>query len=485
MDQAKSTSRLRHRQQPVRLDLPRQQKNFYPPHAFRIPVATAAAATALARGPLLFLFMPYAPLHHRPDSADAPAQPVACWQPLLLLLASLGPIAGCSSAISMRDSLRASVEQAAAMTQIASLTDLSTEAHGSEPGPIEVASYAPEPPAGPTYAELADTLADDPAAVAVAIEEAINDLGDTRALDTASKAALIQTLEMTPQSDWPVVIEEFTLTLAALRTPTEPDSPSGAFDTPSPLTTEAEVSSPAALPQAVTDESSPPASESVADETPASTGEQAPTEVTAPASAEVEPLPPTAGGTDQPATDAPTAVVTAPTSQPPAAIDPAADDSVTAVTPAASDLSTPNSDPPFCIGNPCLARNVHGWGIVDRFSPADLKPGAEVIVYFELTGLEATPAATGVVTSVGTTLHLEDCQGNRLHTWSFPPLTETCAAARRDYFARYVVELPAQLPAGDNRLVLSVTDLQTQRTTEAVLTLPVQPSSGATTLAQD
>ncbi len=465
--------------------MPRQQRNFYPPLAFRLPVAVTAAATALARGPLLFLFMPYAPLHHRSDSADAPVQPVACWQPLLLLLASLGPIAGCSSAISMRDSLRASVEQAAAMTQLASLTDLSTEAHGSEPGPVEVASYAPEPPAGPTYAELAGTLADDPAAVAVAIEEAINDLGDTRALDTASKAALIQTLEMTPQSDWPVVIEEFTLTLAALRTPTEPDSPSSAFETPSPLTTEADVSSPAALPQAVTDESSPPASESVEDETSASTMEQFTTEATAPASTEVEQLPPTTGGTDQPAKDAPTAVIAAPTPQPPAEIDSAVNDSVNAVTPAASDFSTPASAPPFCIGNPCFAQNVHGWGMVDRFSPDNLKPGAEVIVYFEITGLEATPAATGVVTSVGTTLHLEDRHGNRLHTWSFPPLTETCAAARRDYFARYVVELPHQLPAGDNRLVVSVTDLQAQRTTETVLALPVPPSSGATTLAQD
>ena len=354
----------------------------------------------------------------------------------------------------MRDSLRASVEQAAAMTQLASLTDLSAEAHGSEPGPVEVASYAPEPPAGPTYAELADTLADDPAAVAVAIEKAINDLGDTRALDTASKAALIQTLEMTPQSDWPVVIEEFTLTLAALRTPTEPDSPSSAFDTPSPLTTEAEVSSPAALPQAVTDEpqpaAGPPASESAENEPPASTVEQATTEVVAQTSTEVEPLPPTTGGTDQPATDAPTAVITAPTPQPPAEIDPAADDSVTAVTPAASDPSTPVSAPPFCIGNPCFAQNVHGWGMVDRFSPDDLKPGAEVIVYFRNSrDWRRLLPRPGVVTSVGTTLNLEDRHGNRLHTWSFPPLTETCAAARRDYFARYVVELPHQLPAGD------------------------------------
>ena len=34
----------------------------------------------------------------------------------------------------------------------------------------------------------------------------------------ASKAALVETLEMTPQADWPVVIEEFTATLNTLRT---------------------------------------------------------------------------------------------------------------------------------------------------------------------------------------------------------------------------------------------------------------------------
>lgn len=385
----------------------------------------------------------------------------------------------------MRDSLRASVEQAAAMTQLASLTDLSVEAHGSEPGPIEVASYAPEPPAGPTYTELADTFADDPAAVAAAIEEAIDDLGDAHALDTASKAALIQTLEMTPQSDWPVVIEEFTLTLAALRTPATLDTSSGAFDTPSPLTTEAEVSSPAALPQAVTDEPRRAASESDADDTPIASPEQITAEAAAPASAEVEPLPPTTDGANQPATGGPTAVATASTPQPPAAMDSAVVGSA-ATSPSAADTpSLAASALHLCIDNPCLARHVRGWGMVDRFSPNDLKPGAEVIVYFELRGLEAIPTATGVVTSVGTTLHLEDSQGNRLQSWSFPPLTETCAAARQDYFARYVVELPHQLPAGDNRLVLSVTDLQAQTTTEAVLALPVTPSSSATTLAQD
>ena len=34
-----------------------------------------------------------------------------------------------------------------------------------------------------------------------------------------------------------------------------------------------------------------------------------------------------------------------------------------------------------------------------------------------------------------------------------PPLVEVCASVRRDYFARFFVNLPNNLPPGDHQLV--------------------------------
>lgn len=379
--------------------------------------------------------------------------PVDLARVLLVAVAVLS--AGCSSVISMRDALRESVEQAAAMTQLATLGDL--EPHASEMGPTDVASYDREGVADePTVAELADSLTDDPAAVAAAIEQAISDLAEADSLDTASKAALIETLQLTPQADWPVVIEEFTATLTALRAA----APAATEETPElaePTTVaavtepavidepdEQPATEPAAPPEVATAETSPAGASTPA--APAATNDQ-PAEATAPANPAV------------------TVSAEAPEK---ASADATADASQSATTPAES---TPASG--LSIDRPCLARQVRGWGQVDRFDPADLHPGGEVIAYFELSGLQSRPTAAGVTTSIDTTLRLEDGQGNRLAGWSFPPVTETCTAQRRDYFARYLLDLPADLPAGEHRLILAVTDLQAGSTAETSIALPV------------
>jgi len=93
--------------------------------------------------------------------------------------------------------------------------------------------------------------------------------------------------------------------------------------------------------------------------------------------------------------------------------------------------------------------------------------------------LQATETVHGVSTSIDTRLQLDDATGKRLHSWSFPSLTETCAARRRDYFARFFLDLPADLPAGDHQLVLSVTDLQTATTAETSIPLSVAAAPGS------
>ncbi len=138
---------------------------------------------------------------------------------ITLLVIGIGITTGCSSAISMREALRDSIEQAAVVSQLTVVSDLEADAATkTATDEATTASYAPETPDSPTYIDEGEFGMDEPHDISLDIETAVSTLSETNSLDTASKAALVETLEMTPQADWPVVIEEFTATLTALRT---------------------------------------------------------------------------------------------------------------------------------------------------------------------------------------------------------------------------------------------------------------------------
>ena len=138
--------------------------------------------------------------------------------------------------------------------------------------------------------------------------------------------------------------------------------------------------------------------------------------------------------------------------------------------------ASPTQQTPLTIHRPCIAQKVLGWGMVEAFPQNELCAGSEVIVYFELTGIESHKSNEGFETSVETALRLDDAAGQRLHSWSFPPLVEVCASVRRDYFARFFVELPSNLPPGDHQLILTVTDSHAGTTAETMLPFAIAPS---------
>ncbi len=135
-----------------------------------------------------------------------------------------------------------------------------------------------------------------------------------------------------------------------------------------------------------------------------------------------------------------------------------------------TDLPTAAS---LSVVNPCFASRVRGWGSVERFASSRFQPGQELIVYFELEDLTGDKSPEGHTTRVDTTLQLIDDAGQRLHEWRFEPLEETCRTPRRDYFARYVVRIPVNLPEGSCRLDLAVTDAVAHATAHASLPLEI------------
>ena len=393
---------------------------------------------------------------------------------ITLFIVSIGLTTGCSSAISMREALRDSIEQAAAVSQLTVLGDIDADKTTQKAtDESTTASYAPETPESPTYINEGEFGIDEPQDISLDIETAVSGLSETTNLDAASKAALVEALEITPQADWPVVIDEFTAALTALR-PTEttpalyPDSTDIAFST------ENSVSDLSMVEENDTDmtvlqepfETLPLTHNS---ETTSELIEQLDNSYDS--MAIISSLPKEHSSFQETAT----------TTQPTTESDPTQYAEVQEASPIdlpenTMTVNAPTEQMPLSILRPCLAQKVLGWGMVEEFPRDQLCAGSEVIVYFELTGIESSESDEGFETSIETALRLDDDAGNRLHSWSLPPLVEVCASVRRDYFARFFLNLPNNLPSGDHQLVLTVTDTHAGTTAETVLPCAIVPS---------
>jgi hypothetical protein len=286
-------------------------------------------------------------------------------------------------------------------------------------------------------AEVSDTAAADAERREAAIEEAVSRLARIGALDEATRATLVETLQRTQQEDWPVVVEAFASSLAEAAPPrtAAQDTMDSADDAAAPVTV---VAASHTVAKADLDEASVPQPAPVPPP-----GE--PAEPVVPASA-------------------PPAVVS---SGPPPAPEPDAQ------LPPVAAVATP----PLAVCNACFATRVQAWGVLDRFPAARFRPGQELIVYFELDNLSSGQSAAGHTTCIDTSLALVAADGTTVRDWSFEPIAETCASQRRDYFARYVIRLPEAATAGAFRLDIDVVDTLAGTTSRASLPLEIGAES--------
>lgn len=268
------------------------------------------------------------------------------------------------------------------------------------------------------------------------IDDAIDRLAAAGRLDDATQAALISMLENAPQQDWPEIIDAFIDALDSNHVAAKPVAPASA-----PAEEAAAAASPSALIIPVVDR-------------PAAT----------PAAAAAAPV-------IDPPLLFPVAEPPAPLVVPTAAVAPLAD--AEPVEAAAVTSAPEPAQPDLVVVNACFVTRVRGWGAVDRFETSRFRAGQDLIVYFELDNLESRETAAGHTTRIDTALRLVADDGRTIHDWSFEPLEETCPARRRDYFARYVLRLPADMPTGDCRLEVAVTDTIGDRTASTTLPLEI------------
>lgn len=128
---------------------------------------------------------------------------------------------------------------------------------------------------------------------------------------------------------------------------------------------------------------------------------------------------------------------------------------------------------PLRVDNPCFAWQVRAWGDVERCDVSRFHIGQQIIVYFEVDNLTSDIGPGGHATKLDTQLKLVNASGECLHEWKFPPLAESCPAPRRDYFARYILQLPEGISPGPLRLEMTVNDLLGEKSTDLALPLEV------------
>jgi len=337
-----------------------------------------------------------------------------------MLAAVVVTTSGCTSAIStayLRDTF----------------WDLPDHAAAEEPQADATADAEGQP-----AVEISDTGAADEERREAAIDEAVVRLAKIGALDPAARATLVETLQRTQQEDWPVVVEAFASSLAAASPPprlTEHHEADEPVDAPAPIVAASHTAAKADLDEALI----------------------------APAPEPVMPLAePVVPSSPVPAVaPAPAPVSSAPTLEP--------DDQAQQVAAAAAR--------PLAVCNPCFATRVQAWGVVDRFQAARFRPGQEVIVYFELDNLSSGRSAAGHTTCIDASLTLVAADGTTVRDWSFEPIAETCAAQRRDYFARYVIRVPESATSGAFRLDIDVVDTLAGTTAKASLPLEIAADS--------
>jgi hypothetical protein len=349
------------------------------------------------------------------------------------LAAALLAASGCTSVLSttsLRDLLAASREHAAEAAERG--TDREDPSGGGQDADFDEATTAERRKA--------------------AIDEAAARLARLDQLDDDARATLVATLQRTDQEDWPAVVEAFAESLSATRAVTaglesepDPEPPADdASDVPKPaphIVAKADLD--AAMEPGPAAESDPPA----------------------------EPAPDPA-----PAAEAELAAAAEPAAAEPAVVEPLAD---APTEPGLEPEPAPATAPPLAVRNACFATRVQAWGVVDRFASDRFEAGQEVIVYFELDNLSAGESATGHTTCIDTTLRLVAADGSPVHEWGFEPIAETCRARRHDYFARYVVRLPAGAAPGPHAVELLVTDTLSGQVAKESLPLEIAPERAA------
>ena len=110
------------------------------------------------------------------------------------------------------------------------------------------------------------------------------------------------------------------------------------------------------------------------------------------------------------------------------------------------------------VRNLAFCTEVHSFGVFTPFAKQEFKPGQQVILYAEVENFKSEATPKGFHTALKSSYQILDQQGRRVMQHDLGTTEEYCRNARRDYFIRYFLTIPARIYDGPYTLHLTIED---------------------------
>jgi len=134
------------------------------------------------------------------------------------------------------------------------------------------------------------------------------------------------------------------------------------------------------------------------------------------------------------------------------------------------------SDPPLNVANLQLCRKVNGFGSIAPLAATTVRPGQQVLVYCEMTGLRYEATDAGFTSRLALRVELRDTEKETvLWEQEIGIAKDICPRVRHDYYVSYRLTIPPALPAGPHRLRVVQTDLAANRSASSEILLTIAP----------
>ncbi len=129
------------------------------------------------------------------------------------------------------------------------------------------------------------------------------------------------------------------------------------------------------------------------------------------------------------------------------------------------------------VRNIAFCSEVKSYGIYKKLDHYDFAAAQDLLVYAEVENFKSVHSERGYHTALRASYEIVDTKGARVTEQEFPVTEEYCQNARRDFFVRYFVKLPAQIYGGKYTLHLYVVDENSQKMDQGSIEFTIKSKS--------
>jgi hypothetical protein len=124
---------------------------------------------------------------------------------------------------------------------------------------------------------------------------------------------------------------------------------------------------------------------------------------------------------------------------------------------------------PLVVRNLSFCKMIQSFGCIQAFEKYEFAPAQHVLIYAEVENLANESKPHGYHTMLQSSYQIFDARGQRVAEAEFPPTEETCRNPRRDYFVGYELRLPDRISAGSHTLQLTIIDQIAHKTGQSTV----------------